>query len=218
MHDQRFPNESADYRAARDALLQAELELRRKAAEVATLRSALPLGGEVGDYTFAGPTGPVALADLFREGCDTLLLYSFMYGPTAERPCPMCASFLDGLNANAAHLTSRVPLHVIARSPLPRIQAFAEARGWANLPLLSSAENTYNLDYGAETPTGSQLPAMNVFVRREGRVHHFWSSELLYMGGDEGQDPRHLDLLWPLWNVLDLTPGGRGAWYPPLEA
>ena len=55
----RIPNESAEYRAARTALLAEEIELRRHIERVAAQRRALPPGGEVrGDYRFMGEDGP----------------------------------------------------------------------------------------------------------------------------------------------------------------
>jgi len=75
----------------------------------------------------------------------------------------------------------------------------------------------YNHDYNAETPDGSQRPIASVFVRRDGKIHHFWSSELAFAPSDPGQHPRHVDYMWPAWNVLDTTPGGRGDWNPQLQ-
>ena len=216
-----FPNESSDYRVARDKLLQAEIELRRRIAEVAEQRRELPLGGEVKeDYEFtelrdAGRIRPVKLSELFGAH-DSLFLYSFMYGPQAEQPCPMCSSLLDALNGNAPHIKQRAGLAVVARSDIERVSEFAEQRGWHNLRMLSSHDNSYNSDYFAENAEGEQFPMANVFVRRDGRVHHYWGSELFYADVD-GQ-PRHMDLMWPLWNVFDTLPEGRGEdWYPSLD-
>jgi predicted dithiol-disulfide oxidoreductase (DUF899 family) len=212
----QFPNESAKYRAARNKLLAAELALRRQVEKVAAQRRKLPPGGALPeDYVFASERGPVRLSELFVRG-KTLLAYSFMYGPKMKAACPMCTSFLDGLDGNAQHLAQRTNLVVIARSPLERILDYARSRGWRNLRLLSSAGNTYNRDYHGETGDGAQMPVMNVFVKR-GKVRHFYASELLHAKPEKGQDPRHNDLMWPLWNLLDLTPEGRGAdWYPKL--
>lgn len=215
-----FPNESSDYRAARDRLLQAEIQLRSQVAEVAAQRRELPIGGQAAeDYEFselrdAGRIRPVRMSELFGPH-DSLFLYSFMYGPQAEQPCPMCSSLLDALNGNAPHINQRTSLAVVARSPIERAAEFAEQRGWHNLRLVSSHDNSYNSDYFAETGDGEQIPMANVFVRRDGVIHHFWGSELFYADVD-GQ-PRHMDLMWPLWNVFDTTPKGRGEdWYPSL--
>jgi predicted dithiol-disulfide oxidoreductase (DUF899 family) len=148
---------------------------------------------------------------------DTLVAYSFMYGPKMEKACPMCTSMLDGLDGSAAHIAQRADLVVIAKSPLERILGFARERGWRNLRLLSSGGNSYNRDYHGEDAEGRQWPMLNVF-RNTDRIRHTWASELLDADEDPGENSRHVDLLWPLWNVLDLTPQGRGKdWYPRLQ-
>lgn len=224
-HDVRFPNESADYRTARDQLLEAEVELRRHLERVAAQRRALPLGGAVReDYRFeeAGDAGlPVSetrLSDLFGDGKDTLILYSFMYGPEMKDACPSCTSILDGLDGGAPHVWQRTNFAVVAKSPIQRIREFAASRGWRNLRLLSSAKNSYNADYHGENAKGGQSPALNVFVRRDGKIHHYYNTELLYAKSEPGQHGRHVDLIWPLWNLFDYTPDGRGTdWYPQLR-
>jgi predicted dithiol-disulfide oxidoreductase (DUF899 family) len=213
-----FPNESTQYRTARERLLTAEVELRRQIEAVADLRRKLPEGGDVPqDYVFTGEKGDVRLSQLFERG-NTLLAYSYMYGPDMKQPCPMCTSMLDALNGNAQHIAQRTNLVVIAKSPIERILAFTRGRGWNNLRLLSSAGNTYNRDYHGENAAGAQMPIMNVFVRRDQRVRHFYATEMVFAPEDKGQNARHIDLLWPLWNALDLTPEGRGSdWYPKLS-
>ena len=213
----KFPNEGKSYRAARNKLLAAEMALRGKIEAVAALRRKLPMGGAVTeDYLFESEKGKVRLSQLFQRG-DTLVAYSFMYGPKMERACPMCTAMLDGLNGNAPHIAQRTDLVVIAKSPIGRIAEFARSRGWANFRLLSSAANNYNRDYHGEDDKGGQWPMMNVFVRRNGAIRHFWGSEMLAAKSDPGQNGRHVDLLWPLWSALDLTPEGRGKdWYPKL--
>ena len=156
------------------------------------------------------------LSQLFARG-DTLVAYSFMYGPKMEEACPMCTSVLDGLDGNAQHVAQRTNLVVIAKSPLERILAHARSRGWSNLRLLSSQGNTYNRDYHGEDAEGRQWPMLNVFVRSGGKVRHFWGSELFYAERPDNLDPRHVDQLWPLWNLLDVTPEGRGDFYPKLQ-
>ena len=212
-----FPNESKDYRSAREKLLEAEVDLRKRIEEVAALRRKLPTGGEVPqDYAFEGVEGPVRLSQLFEKD-KTLVAYSFMYGPKMAEPCPMCNAMLDALNGNAQHIAQRTNLVVIAKSPLARILEHAKSRGWSNLKLLSSEKNNYNRDYGGETPDGSQMPMLNVFVKN-GQVRHFYGTEMLHAKSSPGQDPRHIDSVWPLWNLLDFTPEGRGKdWYPKLN-
>lgn len=223
----RFPNESAEYRSARETLLASEIELRRRLEEVAALRRTLPLGGRIPeDYVFeeggrdlddVETHREVRLSGLFAPGKDSLVLYSYMFGPAMRQPCVSCTSILDGLNGTAPHVMQRVNFAVVARSPIERIRSVARERGWRSLRLLSSARNSYNSDYRAETPKGDQLPALNVFVRRADGIHHFYNTELLYAPSEPGEDGRHVDLVWPLWNLFDLTPEGRGTnWYPRL--
>src|SRR5690348_2714813 len=177
MAELHFPNESKQYRAARSKLLEAELDLRRQIEEIAAARRKLPPGGEVKeDYEFTSERGPVKLSELFNRG-DTLVAYSFMYSPQMKQACPMCTSFLDGLDGNAQHVAQRTNLVVIAKSPIERIVDYARGRGWRNLHLLSSGETTYNRDYHGENEKGAQMPMMNVFIRKGGKVHHFYGSE-----------------------------------------
>jgi predicted dithiol-disulfide oxidoreductase (DUF899 family) len=141
-----------------------------------------------------------------------------VFGPRMPEPCPYCSSILDGVDGAAPHVGQRVNLAIVARSPIDRVLTFARERGWRHLRLLSSAGNSYNHDYHGENEAGDQLPMMNVFTRRRGRVYHTWATELFFATPDRGQDNRHVDLIWPVWNLLDMTPEGRGAkWGPKLR-
>lgn len=215
----RFPAESARYREARNRLLEAERDLRRQVEKVAAQRRKLPLGGRVPeDYVFDEGGRTVKLSELFRDELNSLVLYSFMYSPAMKQPCPLCTAFLDGVNGNAQHFTQRANLAVVAKSPIGRIREFAQSRGWNDLRLLSSANNNYNRDYFGEAPDGGQIPSLNVFVRRGGKVYHFWHTELIFLPPDKGQHHRHIDMAWTLWNLLDFTPEGRGtAWLPQIQ-
>jgi predicted dithiol-disulfide oxidoreductase (DUF899 family) len=228
-----FAGESREYRAARNRLLDQEVELRRSMEAVAVARRELPPGGRVPhDYVFQGarPDGvptDVALSELFAPGKDSLVIYSFMFPrdpddltpgprtgrtallPLAEGPCPTCAAFIDQLDGAAEHVNDRANLAIVAKTPLPRLLAFADERGWRRLRFLSSATNTYTIDYHAETPEGAQRPMLTVFHRDADAITHFWSSELLYAPTEPGEDPRHVGTLEPLWNIFDLTPEGR---------
>jgi predicted dithiol-disulfide oxidoreductase (DUF899 family) len=200
---------------------------------VAVARRELPPGGEAKmDYVFRGPgpdgaTTDVRLSELFEPGKDSLVIYSFMFPrdprdetpgprdgetarlPLTEGPCPSCTALLDQLDAAAEHATQHIDIAVVAKAPLPRLLAFARERGWRRLRVLSSAGNTYNTDYLAETPGGVQRPMLTVFHRDGDVIRHFWSSELLYAPTDPGQEPRHVGTLEPLWNLFDLTREGR---------
>jgi predicted dithiol-disulfide oxidoreductase (DUF899 family) len=214
-------------------LLEAEVELRRATEHVAAQRRALPPGGEVpDDYRFAEAVdggGEVSFSELFAPGQDTLVIYSFMFPrysgdsrpgpvrgetsrlPLAETPCPSCTSILDSLDGAAPHLSRRINLAVVAKSAPERIRTFAQERGWRHLRLLSSHDNRYNRDYRGETPEGEQMPVLNVFVRDGTGIRHAWATELMFAPRDEGEDPRRVDSIWPLWSVLDMTPQGRGT-------
>ena len=237
-----FPGESAEYRAARNRLLEQEIELRRAMEAVAAARRGLPPGGIVPqDYIFQaeGPGGSLAevrLSELFAPGRDSLVIYSMMFPrasdddspgpvtgqtallPLAEGPCPSCTALLDQLDGAAEHASQRVNLAVAAKTPIERLLTFAAERGWRRLRLLSSAGTTYNCDYLAETAAGEQQPMLNVFHRDGNTIRHFWGSELFYASTDSGQEPRHVGTLEPLWNLFDLTPEGRPTdWHEQLS-
>jgi predicted dithiol-disulfide oxidoreductase (DUF899 family) len=237
-----FPSESADYRMARDRLLEQEIELRRLTEAVAAARRALPPGGPVPeDYVFQGAgaeghTRDVRLSDLFGPGKASLVIYNFMFprdpgdtspgpatGETAqlpleEGPCPACTALLDQLDGAAEHAAQHLNFAVVAKTSLPRLLGFAAERGWRHLRLLSSATNSYNRDYHGETAEGFQRPMLNVFHRDAETIRHFWGSELFYARSDGDQDPRHVGTLEPLWNLFDLTREGRPSdWYEQLS-
>ena len=222
-----FPGESAEYRGARDRLLQQEVELRRVTEAVATARRALPPGGTVPEnYVFEGEASNGALtkvtfAELFEPGKDTLFIYNMMYprSPEEDLPCPSCTQFLDSFDGVAEHAAQRMNVAVVVKTALPRVLEHAKTRGWWRMRFLSSAGNSYNRDYHGETPDGSQqLPMLNVFHRYGDTIRHFWGSELLYEPSNPEQDPRHGDTIDPLWNLFDFTPEGRGTdWYRDLS-
>jgi predicted dithiol-disulfide oxidoreductase (DUF899 family) len=212
----RMPGESADYRAARQALLAEEFELRRQIERVAAIRRSLPPGGPVtGDYRFETEDGPSDLAGLFGDK-QTLVVYNYMFGPERQRPCPMCTNLLDAWDGNADDLAQKLSLVVIARSPLERLAAVKRERGWQNLRLASALDDAFTRDYAASPDGGLDSGGPAVFSRRDGTIRHFWSQEMI--ASDPGQDPRGAPDPAPLWAVLDMTPEGRGAdWYPSLE-
>jgi predicted dithiol-disulfide oxidoreductase (DUF899 family) len=219
-----FPHETPTYRKARDRLLKAEAALRRQVEAVAKLRRSLPQGGAIPeDFEFdeaADVVGmrKVRLSELFAPGKDTLILYSYMYSLAMDAPCPMCTSIIDSLEGAAGHVGQRVNLAIVAKSPLPRLLTFTRNRGWKNLRFLSSADNSYNRLYRGEDEDGEQFPMLNVFVKKGDNIRHFWASELFFSKPEKGQNMRHVDMIWPLWNLLDVTPAGRGKdWYPRLS-
>jgi predicted dithiol-disulfide oxidoreductase (DUF899 family) len=175
----RFPNESADYRAARTALLAEEIELRRHIERVAAMRRALPPGGMVGgDYRFIDENGAeIGLIDMFGPH-DTLIAYHWMFGRERIRPCPMCTAFLGGLAAATNDLTQKVAVAAIAGAPIERQIAFKRERGWGDMPLYQTKGDGFFKDYGGLAPDGSDMPALNVFERSDGGVRHFYAGEM----------------------------------------
>jgi predicted dithiol-disulfide oxidoreductase (DUF899 family) len=212
----QFPNESSEYRHARNTLLAEEIELRRHIERVAALRRSLPLGGKVPeDYTFEGESGSVRLSDLFGDK-QTLVLYSMMFGPQRKSACPMCTAMLTSWDGTARNLRERVAIAVTARSPIERLLDFKKERDWRNLPLYSDTTGDYTRTY--VTPDDEDVPGLNIFTRRDGAIHHFWAGEMSGEMADPGEDPRGAPDLDPLWTIFDLTPDGRGGnWYPKLE-
>ena len=211
-----FPNESAAYRAARNALLVEEIELRRHVEHVAAQRRALPQGGDIPqDFEFVSEIGPVHLSSLFGDK-DTLMVYSMMFGAERKGPCPSCTSFLSSWNGTAFNLRERTAIVVTARSPIERLVEYKKQRGFVYLPFVSDASGDYTRTYvNAED---ADVPGFSVFTRRNGRVYHFYSGELSGAMADPGQDPRGAPDLDPLWLMLDVTPEGRGTdWYPKLN-
>ncbi|MGI8704994.1 MAG: DUF899 family protein [Sphingomicrobium sp.] len=230
-----FPNESPSYRDARNALLDAEIALRRQTEAVAEMRRALPPGGEVPeDYAFeriGSDLRPekVKLSQLFGEH-STLLLYSYMFGPERDLPCPGCTHLLDCVDGAARHVPQRAALYAVAKSPIARLAAWAHERGWNYLKLLSAAGNDYDAHYYGDTDALTAAmreergheegktwdePMLNVFVRDGDTIRHFWGSELVFAPEDQGQHHRGLDFMDPVWGLLDTTPEGRGKDFSP---
>ena len=212
----RFPNESSEYRLARDALLAEEIELRRHIERVAEQRRTLPPGGVVpNDYRFAGESGPVSFSELFGDK-QTLAIYSYMYGPQREQPCPMCTSLMSAWDGNSLDVEQRIALVMVARSPIERLLKVKKERGWQHLKLYSDVDGDFTRDY--VSADDADMPAFNVFTRQDGTIRHFWSGEMGGSTADPGQDPRGAPDLMPLWTILDCTPEGRGTdWYPKLS-
>lgn len=215
-HNLTFPNESSDYRVARDALLTQEIELRRQVEKVATLRRALPLGGALKeDYVFQNLSGDdVKLSELFSDKSPNLLIYGFMYRP-GEEPCPVCTSLLDGLDGSAPHIKQNLNFAVVAKASIEELKAWAGSRNWSNLTLLSSGQTSYNLDYHAENAEERQLMMMNVFRKSDDGIFHGTGYEIKHAPRGNEQNPRQRDQIWPLWSIYDLALDGRpGDWFP----
>lgn len=216
-HKARWPSESDEYRGARNALLAEEIELRRQIQRVAEHRRALPPGGVAKDYRFLDADGnELGLIDLFGEH-DTLFTYFWMFGPQRERPCPMCTSFVGSLDIPAPDIEQRIAMAIVGRSPVARQQAIALERGWTHLKFYQTVGDDFPRDYGALD--GDDEGAAVLMWQRDGdKVRLFWAAEGGAETTDPGFDPHLAPDPTPLWNILDMTPEGRGAdWYPSLE-
>jgi len=218
-------NESDEYLRKREELRLAEIESMKLREKVAELRRQLPQGAIVTDYEFiegpanldAGdtPTRNVRLSELFTAPNRSLVIYHLMYGKKQTKPCPMCTMWIDGYNGVAHHLAQNVDVAIVAATDPPALREYARARGWKNLRLLSAGENTFKYDLGSEYSDGSQDSTMSVFTRdADGTVRHFYSAHPS-MGSEIKE--RGIDLLTPVYNVMDLTREGRGNWYASLD-
>lgn len=203
--EKRYPNETTDYRVARDALAVEEQALIRRVKAVAQRRRALPLGGRLKEnYGFTWATDPslgttVHFDELFRDK-DSLILYSFMFGPSWDNPCPACTSLVDGFDRTAYQVNQDATFVVVGKAPAEKINKWAHTRGWSQIDLVSGYDCTYQADYGCQLHDDRQLPKINVFRKAEGSIYHFWGSEI---------PDNDIDMVWPYWNLMDLTPAGR---------
>lgn len=211
-----WPNESPEYRAARNMLVAEEIEVRRHIERVAAMRRALPPGGEVPkDFDFIGEEGSTHLSALFGDK-NTLMIYSMMFGPQRKSPCPMCTSFISSWNGTAVNLKTRVAMAVTARSPIERLIENKQQRGFTNLPFFSDPSGDFTRTY--VSAEDADVAAMTILTRRDGQIRHFYSCEFNAQMVDPGQDGRGAPDLDPLWLMLDYTPEGRGTdWYPKLS-
>ena len=214
----KFANESKKYAEARTALLAEEIEARRHLTRLAQQRRDLPVGPKLKkDYRFKDSNGEdVGLADLFGEH-ETLVTYFWMYGPERERPCPMCTNFLGGANGNAADVKQRAAFKILGRSSVERQKAFALERGWRDLEFVQTIGDDYARDLGLLDEQGFEYPGFTVYCKDGDKVRVFYNAEMPAEAADPGDDPRGAVDIAPLWNILDMTPEGRGTdWYPKL--
>lgn len=213
-----FSNESGEYRQARTKLLEAEIELRRHIQRVAQMRRALPPGPEAKNYRFIDANEKERqFVELFGDH-DTLVAYYWMYGPERERPCPMCTSFVGSLDIPAPDIEQRVAIAILSRSSVSRQLQFARERGWRNLTFYQTVGDDYARDYRVLQSDGSEWANLAVWVRQGVKVRLFWTAEGGPETADPGFDPHLAPDPTPLWNILDMTPGGRPSnWYPKLE-
>jgi predicted dithiol-disulfide oxidoreductase (DUF899 family) len=220
----RLTNESAEYVAQREELRLAEIELMRHRERVAAMRRRLSVGAVVQDYLFqegpanidAGdtPIATVRLSDLFSGANRSVVIYHLMYGKRQTTPCPMCTMWIDGYNGVAQHLAQNVDFAIAAAADPPTLRRHARDRGWHNLRLLSCGDSTFKYDLRSEDAEGRQDSTISVFTRDgDGTLRHSYSAHP-WMANDVKE--RGIDLLTPVYNMLDLTPQGRDDWYAKL--
>jgi predicted dithiol-disulfide oxidoreductase (DUF899 family) len=218
-------NESPEYLAAREELRHAEIELMRQRERVAELRRGLPKGATIQDYEFLEgpaslddgdePVRRVRMSELFTAPDRSLVIYQFMFGKKQTKACPMCTAWIDGSNGVAHHLAQNVDFAIVAAADPSTLRAYARERGWDRLRLLSAGESTFKYDLGSEDREGNQDSTISVFTRDgDGTLRHFYSAHPR-LGPDIKE--RGIDELTPIWNVLDLTPQGRGTFYASLD-
>ena len=215
------PNESESYRKQREELLQAEIALKEQRERVAALRRALPRDTLSEDYRLqvvqvadGGPVRECSLSELFDDPAKPLVLVHYMFGKAQTDPCPMCMLWADGYDGAVPHLLQHVNFGVLVAGDLDRFRSFGRERGWRNLRLISAADSTIKRDLSMEGSEGQQLPGVSVYtLGGDGRVRHFYTGSAIMT--DEHH--RGMDLLSPVWNFLDLTPGGRGDWWPQVR-
>lgn len=220
-----LPNESQEYLTKREELRMAEIELRNIREKVAALRRQLPPGAIIENYQFLegpvsldqgdAPANRVRLGELFSAPERALVIYHFMYGKKQTTACPMCTAWIDGYNGIAHHLAQNVDFAVVAAADLPTLREYARNRNWNNLRLLSAGESSFKYDLGSEDSEGHQDSTISVFTQdKDGTLRHFYSGHP-WLAEDIRE--RGIDEMSPIWNVLDLTPQGRGSWYASLN-
>ena len=218
-----YPNESPEYREQRNVLLREEIALRANIERVAQLRRQLPPGGQLKEhYVFEqlvdGTVTDVPFAELFGDH-ETLLLYTMMYGAEWDAPCPSCTSIVDGLDVAHLATTQRCALAAVADASAEKLGEWTVRRGWRHIPVVSGRKNSYIMDYaGYEAcKDAGMVSNMNVFRRTSAGIFHFWASELVDHPMEEIGSNRHVDMIWPMWNLLDMTPEGRGDILVPRQ-
>jgi len=218
-------NESPEYLAKREEVRLAEIELLKAREKVAALRRELPKGATIQDYEFIeGPSSldggdepvrKVKLSELFTRPDRSLVIYHFMFGKKQTTACPMCTAWIDCFNGIAHHVAQNVDMAIVAAADPATLRAHARNRGWRKLRLLSAGEGTFKYDLGSEDAEGHQDSMISVFTREnDGTLRHFYSGHP-WLADDVNE--RGIDELNPIWNLLDLTPQGRGTFYTSLE-
>ncbi|MEL6891646.1 MAG: DUF899 family protein [Actinomycetota bacterium] len=208
-------SDAREFQRSLDELRAAERDLMLQRERVAEQRRALPVAGVGEDYEFeelvAGAVRPVRLSELFTAPDRTLIVYHFMYGKRQESPCPMCSAWADGWNAVSGQLARRVDLVIAVAAPIDDWSKVVERRGWTELRHVSAAPSSFKVDVGGEDADGNQSPFISTWtLDADGRPRQRYGGAARY----DDEHWRGLDLLSPIWHLLDLCPEGRGDFMP----
>ena len=192
-----------EWEAASEGLRAEEKAHLRAGDRLAAKRRRLPMVEVEKDYALEGPEGRVRLLDLFEER-PQLIVYHFMFGPSADHGCSGCSMFVDNLG-HLGHLRARdTSFALVSRAPLPKLEEFKRRMGW-DVPWYSSFESDFNVDFGLSPreprPNSHQdgeTFGLSVFVRDGERIFRTYFT-----------DRRGVEPLSSNWALLDLTPLGR---------
>jgi predicted dithiol-disulfide oxidoreductase (DUF899 family) len=203
-----MPGASDGYHAAREELLNAEVELQKHVEQVAAMRRGLPAGPTVPDYEFLDGAVRCRLSDLFADGKPYLVVYHVMYWQDDEEFCPMCSMWVDGWNGVADHVAQRTNMIATTLAPVDTAQAWAQRRGWGRIRFLADANDSFARDTMAQDSSGEPVSTVLVFEKTSDGIRH------LYTAHAEGRPGliRGLDQLCATWHIEDLLPSGRGDW------
>lgn len=200
-----------EWLAARKDLLVKEKAFDHERDKLTECRRKLPMLKVEKEYVFDGPVGPIDLRALF-QGRQQLIVYHFMFEPSRMTGCKHCSCVMDNIAGALVHLTARdTSFAAVSRAPIAKIQAFKRRMGW-DFPWVSSFHNDFNYDFQVTLDSGKgytvhnyrpfdfegELPGLSVFVSNRGMLLHSYSTYL-----------RGLDILLPMYHLLDRTPLGR---------
>jgi predicted dithiol-disulfide oxidoreductase (DUF899 family) len=207
-----------DWRAALEELRVKEKQATRARDALAAERRRLPRVRIERDYVLAGPERKAKLVDLFA-GRRQLLVYHFMFGPSAEAGCDGCSMVIDQIG-HPAHLHARdVSFAIVSRAPIAKIEAYRKRMGW-DLPWFSSFESDFNPDLGTGLPSpdpskeqDGESFGLSAFLREGNEIYRTYFT-----------DGRGVETLGTVWSLLDVAPLGRQetwedspAGYPQTE-
>ena len=199
---------------ARKDLLAEEKVFTHERDRLNAKRVALPWERVESRYEFTGPSGTVALADLFGP-YHQLIVYHFMFPPEWDEGCPHCSFWADNFDRSDVHLRARdISFVAVSRAPSDKLAAYKARMGWS-FQWFSSNNGRFNYDLGVSfTPEDQERPVFNyntlipwmsdregasAFYRgSDGNIYHTYSTY-----------GRGIDLLNGTYNFIDISPLGR---------